>query len=55
MIKSEEDGQEPIVTKFVETFLFFRALTENLWTADSNYVPNLAAAMIFFYNIDLWS
>jgi len=53
MIKSEEDSQEPIVTKCVQMFLFFRASTENPWTADSNYAPNLVAAMDFLYNIDL--
>ena len=49
MIKSEEDSQLTIVTKVVNKNLFSLAFSENSCADGSNYVPNLAAAMCFFF------
>ena len=48
VIKSEEDSRVTFVTKVMNKNLVLLAYTENLWTAESNHVPNLAAAMCFF-------
>ena len=51
MIKWEEDSQLTIVTKVVNKNLFSLAFSENSCAAGSNYVPNLTAAMRFFFPI----
>ena len=51
VIKWGEDSQVMIVTKVVNKNLFSQPFSENLWTAGSNSVPILSAAMGIFFKI----
>ena len=55
VIKWGEDSQVMIVRKVVNKNLFLQPLSENLWTAGSNSVPILSAAMGIFFKIGHWT
>ena len=55
VIKWGEDSQVMIVTKVVNKNLFSQPFSENLWTAGSNSVPILSAAMGIFFKIGHWT